>query len=329
MASSPDSLGLPALTTDPDVAPVAPGGGVAPPSSPREENRSCSSTQVGTSSQSSFFDVPWQSGLQAKLAKVDTEGAPNDFSEGMLQGAARLGVRLQAATGKLQRKSAEGLQQGGAFGLLSGSVEGVIYSSCEVHRGVCEFASSSIEGTRAHADVVADCFLGKERPRHKHGSELECEGRLLHSYIRPGEEPEHFLQGIAVGGTCLGKSFADGLKTFLEMPAELGQEEGALGYCRGVGQATKALSLKVAAGGLDLAASVVTGAKNTPQTVDKIRKKFMQKGEEDGEWGPYDPNQAPASHMVGKPVGTCPDQLETESVTCAQPAGATPKAAWL
>lgn len=245
------------------------------------------------------------SGFSATLAEVDREKKPDSMPEGVVQGVARLSDRMCAAGEKLCRKPTEGLQLRGVAGLMRGSVEGVVYSSCEIHRGVCELAGSSIEGARGQADVIADRVFGAGRSKFKHGSESEGEGCLLESYRETDEEPQHFFQGVAIGGACIGKGFAEGLKALVEKPVERGQEEGFLGYWKGVGEGTKAISFKVAAGGLDLAASVVAGAKNTPRAVDKIRKDLLQNNSVDQVVGasPETLPQPTCPSVVGRPAG--------------------------
>lgn len=251
------------------------------------------------------------SSFSKMIAEADREKKPDAFPEGLVQGAARLSDRLGYAADKFYRKPTEGLRQGGVAGLVRGSVEGVVYSSCEIHRGVCELADSSIEGVRGQADILADRVLGTGRSRFKHGSESEGEGCLLQSYRQADEEPRHLFDGVAIGGACLGTSVADGLKGFINKSVKMGQAEGVIGYCKGIGEGTKVLSVKVAAGGLDLASSVVAGAKNTPQAMDRLRKDVMRKSGKDEcvEVAPQSLPQPPS--VVGMPLG---DEDERQAI---------------
>ncbi|KPM34288.1 Vacuolar protein sorting-associated protein 13 [Neonectria ditissima] len=85
---------------------------------------------------------------------------------------------------------------------------------------------------------------------------------------RARNRPKHALYGVAAGANSLLTSVASGVGGLARKPLEGAEQEGALGFFKGVGKGVLGLATKPAVGVLDMASNVSEGIRNTTTVFD-------------------------------------------------------------
>lgn len=201
------------------------------------------------------------------IPRVDTEKKPDHVGEGLLQGLNKFGDHVGDGAKTLWRKPQEGHQKEGALGAAKGVGEGLLSLTTGIGKGACDLLGSTLEGVRHTPDAVADKF-NKDRQHAKHGVEGDGTGEILETYVDE-KEPEHLGHGLLSGARGFGKGLFGGLQDLANKPVEGAREGGVAGFARGAGQGLLGFGTKTASGTLDLATSVLSGAKNTPDAIGR------------------------------------------------------------
>ncbi|KAH7149038.1 hypothetical protein B0J13DRAFT_620943 [Dactylonectria estremocensis] len=85
---------------------------------------------------------------------------------------------------------------------------------------------------------------------------------------RARNRPKHALYGVTAGANSLLTSVASGVGGLARKPLEGAEQEGALGFFKGVGKGVLGLATKPAVGVLDMASNVSEGIRNTTTVFD-------------------------------------------------------------
>jgi vacuolar protein sorting-associated protein 13A/C len=86
---------------------------------------------------------------------------------------------------------------------------------------------------------------------------------------RSRNRPKHALYGITSGGSAFASSLASGIGGLARHPMEGAEQEGALGFAKGVGKGLLGLATKPAIGAFDLASNLAEGVRNTTTVFDQ------------------------------------------------------------
>mmetsp|Transcript_59804 Transcript_59804/g.129553 ORF Transcript_59804/g.129553 Transcript_59804/m.129553 type:complete len:275 (+) Transcript_59804:117-941(+) len=236
------------------------------------------------------------------IPRVDTEKKPEHVGEGLLQGLNKWSDHVGDGARKLWQKPQEGHEKEGALGAAKGLGMGMLHFANGVGKGTCDFLSSTIEGVRHTPDAVAD-RVSKDRHHNKHGVEGDGQGDLLESYKdEKEEEPQHLGEGVVAGVTGLGRGLADGFKDLTSKPMEGARKDGAMGFAKGLGQGALGFGTKATSGTLDLASSLLAGAKNTPDAIGKRVQEFQ--GGQTSASAAASSSSASASSSGGRPFAS-------------------------
>lgn len=214
--------------------------------------------------------------IPVPIPRVNPDKKPEHVGVGLLQGLNKWCDQVGDGAQKLWNKPQEGYQREGALGSAKGVGEGLLGLASGVGKGACDFLGSTIEGVRHTPDAVAD-VVNKDRKRQKHGVSGEGSGELLESYVEEEseanptghKEPEHIGQGLLTGVKAAGKGLYGGLEDLTMRPYYGAKDGGAKGFAEGVAYGVLGFGTKTATGTLDLASSLVYGAKNTPEAISK------------------------------------------------------------
>ncbi|KND86587.1 Vacuolar protein sorting-associated protein 13 [Tolypocladium ophioglossoides CBS 100239] len=112
---------------------------------------------------------------------------------------------------------------------------------------------------------------------------------------RARNRPKHALYGVTAGANSLFTSVASGVGGAFRKPLEGAEQEGALGFFKGVGKGVLGLATKPAVGVLDMASNVSEGIRNTTTVFDGSeleRTRFPRFISNDGIVRPYNPREA-------------------------------------
>ncbi|PNY25073.1 Vacuolar protein sorting-associated protein 13 [Tolypocladium capitatum] len=112
---------------------------------------------------------------------------------------------------------------------------------------------------------------------------------------RARNRPKHALYGVTAGANSLITSVASGVGGAFRKPLEGAEQEGALGFLKGVGKGVLGLATKPAVGVLDMASNVSEGIRNTTTVFDGSeldRTRFPRFIANDGIVRPYNPREA-------------------------------------
>lgn len=85
---------------------------------------------------------------------------------------------------------------------------------------------------------------------------------------RARNRPKHALYGVTTGANSLFTSAASGVGGLVRKPLEGAEQEGALGFFKGLGKGVVGLATKPAIGVLDMASNVSEGIRNTTTVFD-------------------------------------------------------------
>ncbi|RMZ86779.1 hypothetical protein DV736_g5997, partial [Chaetothyriales sp. CBS 134916] len=86
---------------------------------------------------------------------------------------------------------------------------------------------------------------------------------------RNRNRPKHALYGVTSGGNAFASSVASGIGGLARLPLEGAENEGAVGFVKGVGKGVLGLATKPAIGAFDLASNVAEGVRNTTTVFDQ------------------------------------------------------------
>ncbi|KAH7312762.1 hypothetical protein B0I35DRAFT_481183 [Stachybotrys elegans] len=112
---------------------------------------------------------------------------------------------------------------------------------------------------------------------------------------RARNRPKHALYGVTAGANSLFTSVASGVGGLMNKPLEGAEQEGALGFFKGVGKGVLGLATKPAVGVLDLASNVSEGIRNTTTVFDGSeldRSRYPRFIPSDGIVRPYNAREA-------------------------------------
>ncbi|KAM5373472.1 hypothetical protein ACJZ2D_006966 [Fusarium nematophilum] len=112
---------------------------------------------------------------------------------------------------------------------------------------------------------------------------------------RARNRPKHALYGVAAGANSFITSVASGVGGLARKPLEGAEQEGALGFFKGVGKGMIGVVTKPAVGVLDMASNVSEGIRNTTTVFDGQeldRTRFPRFIPQDGIVRPYNPREA-------------------------------------
>lgn len=85
---------------------------------------------------------------------------------------------------------------------------------------------------------------------------------------RARNRPKHAIYGVTAGANSLFTSVASGVGGLARKPLEGAEQEGALGFLKGIGKGVVGLATKPAIGVLDLASNISEGVRNTTTVFD-------------------------------------------------------------
>ncbi|KAF4595031.1 vacuolar protein sorting-associated protein vps13 [Ophiocordyceps camponoti-floridani] len=132
-----------------------------------------------------------------------------------------------------------------------------------IARGAVSFAKKTVYG-------FSDSFskftgsLGKGLAAASLDKQFQDRRRIT----RARNRPKHALYGVAAGANSLLTSVASGVGGLARKPLEGAEQEGALGFFKGVGKGVLGLATKPAVGVLDMASNVSEGIRNTTTVFD-------------------------------------------------------------
>ncbi|PFH58131.1 hypothetical protein XA68_14121 [Ophiocordyceps unilateralis] len=132
-----------------------------------------------------------------------------------------------------------------------------------IARGAVSFAKKTVYG-------FSDSFskftgsLGKGLAAASLDKQFQDRRRITKARNRP----KHALYGVAAGANSLLTSVASGVGGLARKPLEGAEQEGALGFFKGVGKGVLGLATKPAVGVLDMASNVSEGIRNTTTVFD-------------------------------------------------------------
>jgi vacuolar protein sorting-associated protein 13A/C len=112
---------------------------------------------------------------------------------------------------------------------------------------------------------------------------------------RARNRPKHALYGVTIGANSLFTSVASGVGGLARKPLEGAEQEGALGFIKGVGKGVLGLATKPAIGVFDLASNVSEGIRNTTTVFDGSeldRVRYARYVPADGIVRPYNAREA-------------------------------------
>ncbi|SPJ86701.1 related to vacuolar protein sorting-associated protein VPS13 [Fusarium torulosum] len=112
---------------------------------------------------------------------------------------------------------------------------------------------------------------------------------------RARNRPKHALYGVTAGANSFITSLASGVGGLARKPLEGAEQEGALGFFKGVGKGFIGLATKPAVGVLDMASNVSEGIRNTTTVFDGQeldRSRYPRYIPQDGIVRPYNPREA-------------------------------------
>lgn len=113
--------------------------------------------------------------------------------------------------------------------------------------------------------------------------------------------PKHALYGVTAGANSLLTSVASGVGGLARKPLEGAEQEGALGFFKGVGKGMIGLATKPAVGVLDMASNVSEGIRNTTTVFDGQeldRSRFPRFIPQDGIVRPYNQREAVGQYWL-------------------------------
>eukprot|EP00927_Polykrikos_kofoidii_P077507 TRINITY_DN74446_c0_g1_i1.p1 TRINITY_DN74446_c0_g1~~TRINITY_DN74446_c0_g1_i1.p1 ORF type:complete len:295 (+),score=58.49 TRINITY_DN74446_c0_g1_i1:74-958(+) len=206
--------------------------------------------------------------MKLSMPIVDPEKKPAHVGEGLLQGVNKWADHFGTGAQKMISKPKEGLEKEGALGAAKGVGIGVFGLATGLGKGACDFVTCTLEGVRNSPDAVMD-VIDKDRSHNKHGVEGDGEGDLLETYKKEEEEPAHIGEGALSGLKSFGLGLTEGVKDLTSKPMAGAKESGVAGFAKGLGQGALGFGSKTTSGSIDLATSVLTGLKNTPEAVEK------------------------------------------------------------
>jgi vacuolar protein sorting-associated protein 13A/C len=112
---------------------------------------------------------------------------------------------------------------------------------------------------------------------------------------RARNRPKHALYGVTAGANSLFTSVASGVGGLARKPLEGAEQEGALGFFKGVGKGVLGFATKPAVGVLDMASNFSEGIRNTTTVFDGTeldRSRFPRFIPNDGIVRPFSPREA-------------------------------------
>ena len=128
-------------------------------------------------------------------------------------------------------------------------------ASSFVKKSVFGFSDSMAKFTGSMSKGLAAATLDKE---------FQDQRRMSKSRNRP----KHALYGVTSGGNAFATSLASGIGGLARHPLQGAEQEGAVGFVKGVGKGFLGLATKPAIGAFDLASSVAEGVRNTTTVFD-------------------------------------------------------------
>lgn len=159
-----------------------------------------------------------------------------------------------------------------------------------IAKGAASFAKKTVFG-------FSDSFskftgsLGKGLAAASLDKQFQDRRRITRSRNRP----KHALYGVTAGANSLFTSVASGVGGLARKPLEGAEQEGALGFFKGVGKGVLGFATKPAVGVLDMASNVSEGIRNTTTVFDGSeldRTRFPRYIPQDGIVRPYNPREA-------------------------------------
>ena len=128
-------------------------------------------------------------------------------------------------------------------------------ASSFVKKSVFGFSDSMAKFTGSMSKGLAAATMDKE---------FQDQRRMSKSRNRP----KHALYGVTSGGNAFAASVASGIGGLARHPLQGAEQEGALGFVKGVGKGVLGLATKPAIGAFDLASNVAEGVRNTTTVFD-------------------------------------------------------------
>lgn len=128
-------------------------------------------------------------------------------------------------------------------------------ASSFVKKSVFGFSDSMAKFTGSISKGLAAASLDKE---------FQDQRRMSKSRNRP----KHALYGVTSGGNAFAASVASGIGGLARHPLQGAEQEGAMGFVKGVGKGVLGLATKPAIGAFDLASNVAEGVRNTTTVFD-------------------------------------------------------------
>jgi len=130
-------------------------------------------------------------------------------------------------------------------------------------RGAGSFVKKSVYGFTDSFSKVTGSFA-----KGLAAATLDKQFQDRRRITRARNRPKHALYGVTAGANSLFTSVASGVGGLARKPLEGAEQEGPLGFLKGVGKGVIGLATKPAIGVLDLASNVSEGIRNTTTVFD-------------------------------------------------------------
>jgi len=239
--------------------------------------------------------------LESYLGEEDRE--PEHVGKGLLTGAQGFGRALTSGIKDLTSKPIEGAKEGGALGFAKGAGQGLLGFGTKTLTGTLDMTSNVLSGAKNTPDAleraVKDLRSKREAESSSTSDPVSSAGG---ESAERSQEPQHFGAGLVSGAQGFGKALSSGFKDLATKPVEGSREGGGIaGFARGLGEGLGSLGRHSVTGTMDLASNVVSGAKNTPNAVNRVVKDFK---------GGYSSSKREVSETVMNPVTSSSDTRE-------------------
>ncbi|OAA63095.1 vacuolar protein sorting-associated protein vps13 [Cordyceps fumosorosea ARSEF 2679] len=165
-----------------------------------------------------------------------------------------------------------------------------------IGRGAASFAKKTVFG-------FSDSFskftgsLGKGLAAASLDKQFQDRRRIT----RARNRPKHALYGVTAGANSLITSVASGFDGLARKPLEGAEQEGAVGFLKGVGKGVLGLATKPAVGVLDMASNLSEGIRNTTTVFDGTeldRTRFPRFISNDGIVRPFNAREAMGQYWL-------------------------------
>ncbi|KAF4605212.1 hypothetical protein EYR40_003995 [Pleurotus pulmonarius] len=165
-----------------------------------------------------------------------------------------------------------------------------------IAKGAASFVKKTVFGVSDSVTKITSS-VGKGLSAATFDSEYQARRRMT----QRRNKPRHAIYGVAAGGEAFASSVASAMEGVLMKPIEGAENEGALGFFKGVGKGASSVVTKPIVGVFDLASNVSEGIRNTTTVFDnpaRDRSRLPRLVPSDGVLSPYSAREAMGQYWM-------------------------------